>query len=110
LDAVDTTTYFETHSLPALTRSYPRHFTFYVAHPIRSIRWYDGKRTKIKNLMPAKPQIRRRTDSPWRTSNLKRQMSVSRVADRETLSLLLDKHFRVYRRNKREVIPLICPP
>jgi uncharacterized protein len=21
-----------------------------------------------------------------------------------------DKHFRVYRRNKREVIPLICPP
>jgi hypothetical protein len=27
----------ETHSLPALTRSYPRHFTFYVAHPIRSI-------------------------------------------------------------------------
>jgi len=28
---------FETRSLPALTRSYPRHFTFYVAHPIRSI-------------------------------------------------------------------------
>jgi hypothetical protein len=27
----------ETRSLPALTRSYPRHFTFYVAHPIRSI-------------------------------------------------------------------------
>jgi hypothetical protein len=23
--------------LPALTRSYPRHFTFYVAHPMRSI-------------------------------------------------------------------------
>jgi hypothetical protein len=37
LDAVETTTYFETRSLPALTRSYPRHFTFYVAHPIRSI-------------------------------------------------------------------------
>jgi hypothetical protein len=34
LDAVDATTYFETRSLPALTRSYPRHFTFYVAHPI----------------------------------------------------------------------------
>jgi hypothetical protein len=29
---------FETCSLPALSRSYPRHFTFYVAHPIRSIR------------------------------------------------------------------------
>ena len=28
---------FETRSLPALSRSYPRHFTFYVAHPIRSI-------------------------------------------------------------------------
>src|SRR3954451_9865228 len=25
---------FETHSLPKLTRSYPRRFTFYVAHPI----------------------------------------------------------------------------
>jgi hypothetical protein len=28
---------FETRSRPALTRSYPRHFTFYVAHPTRSI-------------------------------------------------------------------------
>src|SRR2546430_10845432 len=28
---------FETRSLPALTRSYPRHFTFYVARPARSI-------------------------------------------------------------------------
>jgi len=28
---------FETRSLPALSRSYPRHFTFYVAHRIRSI-------------------------------------------------------------------------
>jgi hypothetical protein len=37
LDAVDTTTYFETRSRPALARSYPRHFAFYVAHPIRSI-------------------------------------------------------------------------
>jgi hypothetical protein len=27
----------ETRSLPALTHSYPRRFTFYVAHPIRSI-------------------------------------------------------------------------
>ncbi|MEP7015980.1 MAG: DUF885 domain-containing protein [Verrucomicrobiota bacterium] len=27
----------ETHSLPALARCYPRSFTFYVAHPIRSI-------------------------------------------------------------------------
>jgi hypothetical protein len=30
---------FETHSLPTLTRSYPRRFTFYVAHPIRSIQF-----------------------------------------------------------------------
>ena len=28
----------ETRSLPTLTRSYPRHFTFYVARPTRSIR------------------------------------------------------------------------
>jgi len=28
---------FETRSLPALTRSYPCRFTFYVAHPVRSI-------------------------------------------------------------------------
>jgi hypothetical protein len=27
----------ETRSLPALTHSYPRRFTFYVAHPIRPI-------------------------------------------------------------------------
>jgi uncharacterized DUF497 family protein len=27
----------ETHSLPTRTRSYPRHFTFYVADPVRSI-------------------------------------------------------------------------
>ena len=27
----------ETRSLPALTRSFPRHFTFYVADPISSI-------------------------------------------------------------------------
>src|SRR6202022_3286922 len=31
---------FETRSLPALTRSYPRHFTFCVAHPIRSIQLF----------------------------------------------------------------------
>src|SRR4029077_760409 len=30
-------TRFETRSLPALSRSYPRHFTFHVAHPVRSI-------------------------------------------------------------------------
>src|SRR6266536_3175058 len=29
--------YFETRSPPALTHSYPRRFTFYVTHPIRSI-------------------------------------------------------------------------
>ncbi len=35
----------ETRSLPTFTRSYPRRFTFYVAHPIRSIRapvLYEG--------------------------------------------------------------------
>src|SRR5437016_13062572 len=32
---------FETRSLPALPRSYPRHFTFYVAHPIRSIQRFS---------------------------------------------------------------------
>jgi hypothetical protein len=32
---------FETRSLPALTRSYPRRFTFYVAHPIRSIQHFS---------------------------------------------------------------------
>jgi hypothetical protein len=31
---------FETRSLPALTHSYPRHFTFYVAHPNRSIQLF----------------------------------------------------------------------
>jgi hypothetical protein len=31
---------FETPSLPTLSRSYPRHFTFYVAHPIRSIQFF----------------------------------------------------------------------
>jgi hypothetical protein len=29
----------ETHSLPTLTRSYPRRFTFYVADPISSIQF-----------------------------------------------------------------------
>lgn len=29
---------FETPSLPALSRSYPRRFTFFVANPISSIR------------------------------------------------------------------------
>jgi hypothetical protein len=28
----------ETRSLPTLTHCFPRNFTFYVAHPIRSIR------------------------------------------------------------------------
>ena len=28
---------FETRSLPTLTHCFPRNFTFYVAHPIRSI-------------------------------------------------------------------------
>jgi hypothetical protein len=32
---------FETRSLPVLTRSYPRRFTFYVAHPIRSIQRFS---------------------------------------------------------------------
>src|SRR6266550_1293706 len=34
--------WFETRSLPALTRSYPRHFTFYVACPTRSIHQYSS--------------------------------------------------------------------
>ena len=29
---------FETRSLPTLTHCFPRNFTFYVAHPMRSIR------------------------------------------------------------------------
>ena len=36
---------FETHSLPTLTRSYPRRFTFYVADPISSIHHFE----QIKN-------------------------------------------------------------
>ena len=32
---------FETRSLPALTRSYPRRFTFYVARPARSIQFFN---------------------------------------------------------------------
>src|SRR5437588_4042554 len=32
----------ETHSLPTLARCYPRSFTFYVAHPIRSILSIDN--------------------------------------------------------------------
>src|SRR5437870_10341527 len=32
---------FETRSLPALPRSYPRHFAFYVAHPIRCIQRFS---------------------------------------------------------------------
>jgi hypothetical protein len=32
----------ETRSLPALTHCFPRNFTFYVAHPIRSIREQAG--------------------------------------------------------------------
>ena len=32
---------FETRSLPALTRSYPCRFTFYVAHPARSIQYFS---------------------------------------------------------------------
>jgi hypothetical protein len=32
---------FETHSLPTLARCFPRSFTFYVAHPIRSIQLFS---------------------------------------------------------------------
>jgi small neutral amino acid transporter SnatA (MarC family) len=32
----------ETHSLPTLTRSYPRRFTFYVAEPISSVLFLFG--------------------------------------------------------------------
>jgi hypothetical protein len=37
----------ETRSLPTLTRSYPRRFTFYVAHPIRSIREQAAAATTV---------------------------------------------------------------
>jgi hypothetical protein len=48
----------ETRSLPTLTRSYPRRFTFYVAHPIRSVREqasatttkWEAKSIPFKNL------------------------------------------------------------
>ena len=33
----------ETRSLPTLTHCFPRNFTFYVAHPIRSIREQAGQ-------------------------------------------------------------------
>src|SRR6266567_1365201 len=35
--ALRVTFLLETYSLPTLARGYPRRFTFYVAHPIRSI-------------------------------------------------------------------------
>jgi hypothetical protein len=34
----------ETHSLPTLTRSYPRRFTFYVAAPVSSIEQLKNKK------------------------------------------------------------------
>src|SRR5436190_22428184 len=46
-------TLFETRSLPALTRCYPRSFTFYVARPIRSIRNSDFE---IRNFPRPAPQ------------------------------------------------------
>jgi hypothetical protein len=36
---------FETRSLPTLTHCFPRNFTFYVAHPIRSIREQAAQRS-----------------------------------------------------------------
>jgi uncharacterized DUF497 family protein len=36
----------ETHSLPTLIRSYPRHFTFYVADPVSSIAGCRTYRTR----------------------------------------------------------------
>ena len=38
ISQVEDSNLFETHSLPALSRCYPRSFAFYVAHPTRSIR------------------------------------------------------------------------
>src|SRR5262245_49509152 len=35
----------ETRSLPTLARCYPRSFTFYVAHPIRSIQRCNGSQS-----------------------------------------------------------------
>ena len=45
---------FETRSLPTLTRSYPRHLTFYVARPTRSIHQDRGpSRTGVSGLLNA---------------------------------------------------------
>ena len=49
---------FETRSLPALSRSYPRHFTFHVAHPVRSIRRI------VRTRSPAQLTIKEITDPP----------------------------------------------
>ena len=45
----------ETHSLPTLTRSFPRRFTFYVAHPTRSIHHRREIRVRSKLLAFAQP-------------------------------------------------------
>jgi hypothetical protein len=37
----------ETRSLPTLTHCFPRNLTFYVAHPIRSIREQETSRARI---------------------------------------------------------------
>ena len=41
---------FETRSFPTLTRSYPRRFTFYVAHPIRSIQRFSFPQWNVECL------------------------------------------------------------
>src|SRR5207244_5921656 len=49
----------ETRSLPTLARYYPRSFTFYVAHPIRSIQRFNDSRGEWSDLgqatWPVKP-------------------------------------------------------
>jgi hypothetical protein len=40
----------ETRSQPTLTRSYPRRFTFYVAHPTRSIQFH-GLNLRSRNAL-----------------------------------------------------------
>jgi hypothetical protein len=74
----------ETRSLPAFARSYPRRFTFYVAHPIRSIETRSLPNSLIAtlatlpstSLIPSPPFARwwdvRRSRSPapmWSESN-----------------------------------------
>src|SRR6266487_6159691 len=54
---------FETRSLPPLTHCFPRNFTFYVSHPIRSIReqgWLQRSVDDRRSPLPAFVRLSRR--------------------------------------------------